>query len=68
MEDIIGEFAIGIKHFKVTTKADNIFEEEQTSQIAKVVLLTPTVVEAPFNPNKVDHEATADLQSEILII
>ena len=37
-------------------------------QIAKVVPPTPTVVETPFDPNQVDCNATADSQSEILII
>ena len=60
MKGVTREFALGIKHFKVTTKADNIFEEQQTPQIAEVISPTPTVVEAPFNPNQVDHKATAD--------
>ena len=49
---VTGEFAISIKHFKVTTEADNIFEEEQTLQVAKVIPVAPATAEVPANPNE----------------
>ena len=50
------------------TEADNIFEEEQLPQISEVIPPTPAVSKASFDPNQVDHEATADAWSENLII
>ena len=41
IKGVIGEFAISLKHFKVMTKADNIFKEEQMPQIAEAVSPTP---------------------------
>ena len=50
------------------TKADNIFEEEQMPQTAKVIPPTPVASEALFDPDQVDCKATADAWSENLII
>ena len=68
IEGATGKFAIGIKHFKLMTEAANVFKEEQMSHIAKVVPPTPAASKALFDPNKIDCEATADSQPEILII
>ena len=58
-------FSIIIKHLKVMTEAGNVFEEEQMLQIAEVIPPISDASKTPFNPNQVDHEATADVWSEI---
>ena len=56
----MGKFMISIKHFKMATEVDNIFEEEQMPQIAEVIPPTSAASKAPFNPNQVDCKSTAD--------
>ena len=57
---IMSKVAIGASHFKVTTEADDIFEEEQMPQIDEVIHPSPSTSKAPFDSNQVSREATAD--------
>ena len=68
IKSVTGKFVIGIKHFKVTTDVDNVFEEKQIPQIAGVIPPFPAASKALFDPNQVDHEESADAWSENLII
>ena len=60
IEGVKDKFMIGVKHFNVTTEADNIFEEEQTLQIAEAIPTTPDTSEAQLDPNQDALKATAD--------
>ena len=64
IKGVMCKFAVCIKHFKVTTEADNIFEEEQMPQIAEIISPTPAASEPPFNSNQVDPEATTSNHSK----
>ena len=68
IKDIMGKFTIGVKHFKVITEADNIFEQEQTLQIAKAIPPASTAAKAQVDPNQEACKATTDVWSENQII
>ena len=60
----MGELMSGIKHFKLTTEAVNIFEEEQTLQFTEIILCTHAASKAPVDPSQDACKATADAWSE----
>ena len=64
----MGEFAIGVKHLKVTTAVNNIFEEEQMPQNTEFIPSTPAVSKTPVDPNQDAHEEITDARSENVII
>ena len=51
IKGVVGKFEIGIMHFTVTTEASDIFQVEQTLQIAEVILSAPAVAKALSVPS-----------------